>query len=145
MGKLEIRDSVPADLNAIEVGVINSRIVGHVIFTKCGVAGRSINAALLGPLAVAPAWQRQGIGSELARAGLRQMKSMDAGVVCVLGDPAYYGRLGFLPETSVRPPFSLPAEYDGAWQSQELGSKTASYSGELSVPKQWLQPSLWMP
>ena len=169
-----MRDSVPADLGAIEslypeafpdedllplvrdllqdtmvttsiVAVINSRIVGHVIFTKCGVAGRRTNAALLGPLAVTPAWQGQGIGSELVRTGLRRLESMDASLVCVLGDPAFYGRLGFLPDSSIRPPFQLPEEYDGAWQSQELGNMTAPYSGELTVPEQWLQPSLWIP
>jgi len=172
--KLEIRDSVSADFGAIEllysdafpdedllplvrvllpdttvatsiVGEIDSRIVGHVIFTKCGVTGERANAALLGPLAVTPARQGQGIGSALVRAGLRQLKDKDVHFVCVLGDPAFYGRLGFLPESSIRPPFRLPAEYDGAWQSQNLCDMGAAYSGELSVPKPWRQPSLWIP
>jgi len=174
MEKLEIRDSVPADLVAIEslypeafpdedllplvrdllpnttvttsiVGEIDSRIVGHVIFTKCGVTGKRTSAALLGPLAVTPAWQGQGIGSALVRAGLRKLKDRDVCFVCVLGDPAFYGRLGFLPESSIRPPFRLPAEYDGAWQSQIVGDKSASCSGKLSVPRQWLEPALWAP
>jgi len=169
---LEIRDSVSADFGAIEllypdafpdedllplvrdllpdtavatsiVGEIHSRIVAHVIFTKCGVTGERANVALLGPLAVMPAHQGQGIGSALVRAGLRQLKDKDVRLVCVLGDPAFYGRLGFLPQSSVRPPFCLPAEYDGAWQSQNLCDMGAAYSGELTVPKQWRQPSLW--
>lgn len=172
--ELEIRESIPGDLSAITslypeafpdedllplvrdlledasavtslIGVINSQIVGHAIFTRCGVAGGSINAALLGPLAVAPAWQRQGIGSAIVRAGLRRLKSMDVSLVCVLGDPAYYKRLGFLPESMVEPPFRLPPEWDGAWQSQSLGDKTAPCSGKLTVPRQWLQPALWAP
>jgi putative acetyltransferase len=172
--ELEIRESVPSDSGAIEslypeafpeenllplvrdllrdaavttslVGVTNSQIVGHVIFTKCGVAGSNVNAALLGPLAVAPAWQRQGIGSAIVRAGLRRLEGMDVTLVCVLGDPAYYKRLGFLPESLVEPPFRLPAEWDGAWQSQSVGDRTAPCSGKLSVPRQWLQPALWAP
>jgi len=172
--KLEMRDSVPCDLCAIEslypeafpdedllplvrdllqdttvttsiVGVIDSRIVGHVIFTKCGVAGKRTSAALLGPLAVAPAWQGQGIGSAIVRAGLRQLEDRDVRLVCVLGDPAFYSRLGFLPESSIRPPFRLPAEWDGAWQSQKIGDMAPPCSGTLSVPKQWLQPALWAP
>lgn len=171
--KLEIRDSVAADFGAIEllysvafpdedllplvrdllpdttvvtsvVGEIGSRIVGHVILTKCGVTGARVNAALLGPLAVKPARQGQGIGSALVRDALRQLKDKDVRVVCVLGDPAFYVRLGFLPESSIRPPFHLPAEYEGAWQSQTLCDLGTAYSGMLSVPKQWRQPSLWI-
>ena len=56
------------------VGTIDTRIVGTAIFTKCGVLGYSADAALLGPLAVAPAWQRQGIGSAIVRAGLRRLE-----------------------------------------------------------------------
>jgi len=169
--KLEIRESVPADWGAIEsfypevfpdedllpvvrdllqdtairlslVGVIDSRIVGHVIFTRCSVANDS-NAALLGPLAVAPAWQRQGIGRAIVHAGLRRLEDMGMSLVCVLGDPNYYSRLGFSPESLVEPPYRLPAEWDGAWQSQRLGKITNPYSGKLSVPRQWLQPALW--
>ena len=127
------------------VGTIETRIVGHAIFTKCGVVGKSVNAALLGPLAVAPMWQRQGIGSAIVRAGLQRLEDADVNRVYVLGDPGYYGRLGFLPESLVEPPFSLPAEYDGAWQSQNLGETTTPCAGKLSVPPQWLQPTLWAP
>jgi putative acetyltransferase len=172
--KLEIRDSVAGDLGAIEslypeafpdedllplvrdllqdttvttsiVGVIDSRIVGHVIFTKCGVAGKRTNVALLGPLAVVPAWQGKGIGSELVRAGFRQLEDRDVCLVCVLGDPAFYSRLGFQAESSIRPPYRLPAEWDGAWQSKEIGDLAQPCSGTLTVPKQWLQPALWAP
>ncbi len=172
--KLEIRESKRDDLAAIEslypeafpdenllplvrdllngavvaislVGTIDTRIVGHTIFTKCGVVGHSVNAALLGPLAVAPAWQRQGIGSAIVCAGLRRLEDADVNRVYVLGDPAYYGRLGFLPESLVEPPFPLPAEWDGAWQSRNLGEITAPCAGKLSVPPQWLQPALWAP
>ena len=171
---LEIRDSAPADFGAIEslypeafpdedllpllrellpdtavatslVAEIDSVIVGHVAFTKCGVAGQQANAALLAPLAVTPARQGQGIGSALVHAGLQRMNDENVYFVYVLGDPAFYGRLGFLPESSIRPPYHLPAEYEGAWQSQTLCETEAAPSGELSVPKQWRQPFLWAP
>ncbi|MGV7227787.1 MAG: GNAT family N-acetyltransferase [Nitrospirales bacterium] len=141
-----VRDLLTDPAIAISlVGTIDTQIVGHVIFTKCGVVGNGVNAALLGPLAVAPAWQRQGIGSAIVRAGLRWPKDADVNRVYVLGDPAFYGRLGFLPESLVEPPFPLPAEWDGAWQSQNLGETTTPCAGKLSVPPQWLQPTLWTP
>ena len=172
--RLEIRESVEGDFAAIEslypaafpdenlfplvrdllqdvaittslVGVINLRIAGHAIFTKCGVVGSNIRAALLGPLAVAPAWQKQGIGSAIVRSGLKRLECMDVNMLFVLGDPAYYQRLGFVTESGVEPPYSLPAQWQGAWQSQILGNMIAPCAGKLSVPRQWLQPALWAP
>jgi len=127
------------------VGAIDAQIVGHVIFTRCSVVGDGINTALLGPLVVAPARHRQGIGSAIVQAGFRQLEKTGVGRVYVLGDPAYYGRFGFLPDSLVEPPYSLPPEWDGAWQSLSLGETTAPCTGKLAVPQQWLQRSLWMP
>ena len=172
--KLETRDSVPGDWGAIEslypeafpdedllplvrdllpdtavamslVGTIDAQIVGHAIFTRCSIVGDSINAALLGPLLVAPARHRQGIGSAIVQAGFRQLEKTGVGRVFVLGDPAYYGRFGFLPDSLVEPPYPLPPEWDGAWQSLSLGETTMPCAGKLAVPQQWLQPSLWAP
>lgn len=127
------------------VAATDMQIVGHAIFTRCGVVGSNVRSALLGPLAVAPAWQRRGIGSAIVRTGLRWMKDANVDLVCVLGDPAYYGRLGFVPETHVEPPFRLPTEWSEAWQSQYLDGTAAPYNGKLTVPPQWHEPSLWTP
>ena len=127
------------------VGAIGSQIAAHAMFTRCGVFQCSARVALLGPLAVAPSLQRRGIGSALVRAGLRRLKDEDMELVCVLGDPAYYGRLGFVPETRVEPPFRLPAEWRGAWQSQTLNDAGVRLAGKLAVPPPWLQPALWAP
>jgi len=141
-----VRDLLKDTVVALSlVGVINARIVGHTIFTKCVVTGNSTDAALLGPLAVAPKWQRQGIGSTIMRAGLQQLQDADVNSVYVLGDPAYYVRFGFQPESSVEPPYPLPAEWNGAWQSLYLGEQTTPCTGKLSVPPPWRQPGLWAP
>lgn len=171
---IEIRESVPADLAAIErlypqafpnedllplvrvllqetpgvvslVAVTDSQLAGHAMFTQCGVVGDRAKAALLGPLAVAPASQRQGLGSAMVRAGLRQLEDAGVSHVYVLGDPAYYGRLGFLPESRVVPPYPLPEEWCGAWQSKRLGGAATPGPGKLSLPRPWLQPTLWAP
>lgn len=173
-GDVEIRESMQADVSAIEslypeafpdedllplvrdllhdaaiavslVGAFGLQIVGHAVFTKCGVVGSSVKAALLGPLAVAPAWQGRGIGSAIVRAGIQRLRDANVDLVCVLGDPAFYGRLGFLPETHVEPPFRLPAEWRRAWQSQYLDATTVPCNGRLTVPPQWQQPALWAP
>lgn len=134
-----------ADIAISLVATIDARVVGHVILTKCGVVGSGVTAALLGPLAVAPAQQRRGIGSALVRAGLKRLKDEGVDLVCVLGDPDYYGRLGFAREMHVEPPFPLPAEWNNAWQSQYLSDATIPCAGQLTVPPQWRKPALWAP
>jgi putative acetyltransferase len=119
--------------------------VGHILFTLCGISGSEARAALLAPLAVAPEWQRKGIGSALIRDGLTRLERDGVAHVYVLGDPAYYGRSGFKPETGVAPPYPLPEEYRDAWQSLSLGSAPPPDQGKLKLPDVWMKPELWGP
>lgn len=90
------RDSdVVCEFVALEAGTI----VGHIAFSHLDVrAGeRSLNAAALAPLAVAPNLQRKGVGDALTRHALAQLGADGCGLVIVLGHPAYYPRFGFSP------------------------------------------------
>ncbi|MFO1252666.1 MAG: N-acetyltransferase [Inhella sp.] len=80
------------------------RLVGHIAFSPVTVAGQPGAWYGLGPLAVAPACQRQGLGAALVRQGLQQLQEQGAAGCVVLGDPAYYGRFGF----RVRPGLLYP-------------------------------------
>ncbi len=122
----------------------DDELAGHVIFTPCALSGSSAKVALLGPLAVNPTWQRQGVGSALVRAGLSLLEEAGTVQVHVLGDPAYYGRFGFEPNESVTPPYKLPEEWHDAWQSLNLGSQRPHLGGQLCVPPPWRQEALWM-
>lgn len=118
-------------------------LAGHVIFTRCGVEGESETAALLGPLAVASRMQRQGVGSALVRAGLRRLEEEGMRHVLVLGDPAYYGRFGFVADSGISPPYALPEAWRDAWQGLTLGEKVTPVAGTLRVPVPWQRPELW--
>ena len=65
-----------------------------VVIADDGVAS---DAVALGPIAVLPDRQRQGVGSTLVRAGLEACACAGHDVVFVLGSPAFYGRFGFVP------------------------------------------------
>ncbi len=121
-------------------------VVGHIALTPCSLAESKGPAALLGPLAISPGRQRQGLGSVLLRAGLERAGQQGLTRVFVLGDPAYYGRFGFVAEPSVQPPYDLPREWEGAWQSLSL-DETAPPPGRdrLSVPPAWRKEELWRP
>ena len=66
-------------------------------------------------------------------------------VEALLGDPAYYGRLGFLPGSAVSPPYPLPQEWQHAWQSLSLTGDQPPDGGQILLPVYWLEPALWMP
>jgi len=141
-----VRDLLPDTLNVLSlVATIGSQLAGHVVFTRSRIAEQDESAALLGPLAVSPIFQRQGVGGALIRAGLRRLEHENVDRVFVLGDPAYYGRFGFQPGAAAMPPCPLPAEWQNAWQSLSLTGSDLSRPGRLNLPDQWLQPSLWLP
>jgi putative acetyltransferase len=75
------------------------RVVGHVLFTPVEILPDSGPSQVLGlaPLAVAPGFQRRGVGAALVEAGLAACRAAGARAVVVLGHPAYYPRFGFRP------------------------------------------------
>ncbi len=128
------------------VAMRDGALAGHVAFTRCAIAGQAEAAiALLAPVAVSPALQRQGIGGALIRAGLERLARRGLRQVNVLGDPAYYGRFGFKPDDAVLPPYPLPPEWRTAWQALRLHQGSAPLRGKLQVPPPFRRPALWGP
>ncbi|CAH1649413.1 Uncharacterized N-acetyltransferase YhbS [Hyphomicrobiales bacterium] len=78
-------------LVAVDQGVV----CGHIAFSPVTVGGAEIGWHGLGPLAVLPRHQRQGIGSQLTMEGLTRLRAARSRGCVVLGDPLYYGRFGF--------------------------------------------------
>jgi putative acetyltransferase len=118
-------------------------IIGHCAFTLCKVQKSSQNVALLGPIAVQPEYQKQGVGGSLINIGLDKLREMNVNQVYVLGDPAYYSRFGFKPGGGVSPPYDLPEEWTEAWQYLELTETPINIFGKMVVPNFWDNPSLW--
>ena len=115
---LRAAHALPVSLVASEGG----SILGHIAFSPVFIrpAGLASVVWALAPLAIAPASQRQGIGSALVRAGLRACANAGCNAVVVLGDPGYYHRFGFLPAAKhgLRCSFEAPPE---AFMLTELG------------------------
>lgn len=139
-----VRDLLAApDVITSLVAEIDGDVVGHVIFSRCGIDGTTSGASLLGPLAVTPSRHGRGVGSTLVRAGLKLLENANVQSVFVLGDPAYYGRFGFEAERGVEAPYPMPSEWASAWQSIRLFDSVAPLEGKLTVPEQWRDPALW--
>jgi putative acetyltransferase len=83
------------------VAVMDGEIVGHVMISGALIrrhddeGGGERRISMLSPLAVAPAHQRTGVGSELVRTALAIADERGEPLVILEGSPAYYGRLGF--------------------------------------------------
>lgn len=132
-----------ADGLVSRVALVGGTLAGHVAFTFCEIADRPERAALLGPLAVHPQHQRKGIGRALVETSRARLQEARIARILVLGDPAYYGRLGFTTETGITPPYPLPEDWRGAWQGAPLFPRTAPLAGTLLVPAPWRDPALW--
>lgn len=89
-------------------------IAGHIFFSPVTIEADEFasNALALGPMAVLPAYQRQGVGSQLVRAGLKECRRAGQEAVFVLGHPSYYPRFGFRPasEQGLRCVYPVPDE-----------------------------------
>jgi putative acetyltransferase len=84
--------------NALTVSLVaevEGKVVGHIAFSPVTVSDGSGDWYGIGPVSVAPELQKQGIGKSLINEGLSTVKALGANGCVLVGDPGYYGRLGF--------------------------------------------------
>ena len=77
------------------VCVHTSKVIAYIAFTNA-YDGTDICGLHLAPMAVAPEFQNEGVGSELLRFALRQ-EAIKNQTLFVLGEPGYYQKFGFEP------------------------------------------------
>jgi len=84
-------------------------IIGHILFSPATLAtDAGCVTCALGPMAVLPGRQRQGIGSSLVRLGLDECAKLGCRAVFVLGHADYYPRFGFVPAAR----FGIAAQFE---------------------------------
>ena len=103
------------------VAVQGDATVGHIAFSPVKVESErsSFEAIALAPMAVLPAYQRKGIGSQLVISGLKECHRLGHEIVVVLGHADYYPRFGFVLANpkGIKCEFEVP---DEAWMILEL-------------------------
>lgn len=77
------------------VAEVDGRVIGHIAFSPVTIADDTADWHGLGPISVLPAYQRQGIGKALIRAGLSRLQALNAQGCCLVGHPDYYPKFGF--------------------------------------------------
>lgn len=91
------------------VAEAEGEILGHILFSPVTLTGHpDLKIMGLGPMAVKPERQKNGVGSALVSAGLERCKDFGYRAVVVLGHTWFYPRFGFQPSTR----FDICSEYD---------------------------------
>lgn len=73
----------------------DAAIVGHVAASPVAIDKSSRGWHGLGPVAVRPGRQRQGVGRALIETALASLRDIGSAGCVVLGEPDYYRRFGF--------------------------------------------------
>lgn len=116
------------------VAVVDGVVVGHALFCPVTIVGECAGqtAVALGPIAVEPAWQKQGVGAKLIHVGMARCREQGFGIMIVLGHPEYYPRFGFVPASR----FNLRSEYkvrDEVFMAQPLQPGALAHCSGLVV------------
>lgn len=120
------------------VAEIKKNIVGHILFTKLIIRGAEDYQSLcLAPMAVHPEYQKQGIGGQLIKEGIKRAREQGFPAIIVLGHPRYYPRFGFVPASrwSIRCPYDPPDEVFMAMELQ--GNGLFGKTGTVVYPEQF--------
>ncbi len=77
---------------------LDGLLAAQIVFVRssidCG-KGRHLPVMTFGPVSVAPAFQKPGLGSLLLREAIKRAKALGVGALCITGDVAFYRRFGF--------------------------------------------------
>lgn len=102
---------------------------------------------ILGPLAVLPAYQNQGVGGLLIQAGLEILQHDGCDLVFVLGHPSYYSRFGFQSDAGARgfsPPHRIAEKDRNAWMYLEFfPAETEHLKGVVRCCRTMDHPEAW--
>jgi putative acetyltransferase len=107
------------------VAAVGNDVIGSIVLTPVTLMPSvpGLRMLGLGPVAVLPIFQRQGIGSALIRQAIGQGCADGWHAIVVLGHPEYCTRFGFIPARQ----FGLGCEFDapeGAFMILELRPRT---------------------
>ena len=115
LSSYRLRDGVPPAGDLCLVMRDEGRVAGAVRFWPVRVGGRW-SAMLLGPIAVHPVHQGEGLGAALLRGGLERARATGVARMLLVGDLPYYGRFGFARLDGVTmPPPTNPDRVLGCW------------------------------
>lgn len=118
------------------VALREGEVMGHVVCTRGSIG--TVAALGLGPIAVAPAAQRQGVGSALMHSMLGAAEGRGEPLVALLGNPEFYSKFGFVASTEhgIEPP---EPEWGPLFQVRPLSGFDPATSGLFEYAEPFYQ------
>lgn len=110
------------------VAVLDGFVVGYALGSWGRLSGQPVIG--VGPLAVSPAHQDQGIGTALMEEIVGRADRARLPLLVLLGDPAYYGRFGFEPAGPVGVSYEPVGLDSPHFQVRRLAAYRPDLSGE---------------
>ncbi|NOS84538.1 MAG: N-acetyltransferase [Ignavibacteria bacterium] len=122
------------------VAIKEDKILGHALFSKGFIThrGRRFKCLVLGPIAVLPEHQRQGIGKALINEGLERAKEVGFGAVVVVGDPVYYSQFGFKPAITMKLRTSMKIPDENFMAKEISRNALRGIIGTVMFPREFL-------
>lgn len=116
LSSYRLREDVPPAGDLCLVARDAAGVMGAIRFWPVIVGAARAPAMLLGPIAVHPTHQGEGLGAALIAAGLDAARAKGVARILLVGDLPYYARFGFgpLPQV-VMPPPTNPDRVLGCW------------------------------
>lgn len=113
------------------VCIHSNKAIAYIAFSHA-YEGKEICGLHLAPIAVAPDYQKQGVGAELLNFALRQ-EPIKNQPLFVLGEPGYYKRFGFEPCTLPVCPFDPDNTHFLSMRNSATTSFVVGYEPEFKT------------
>lgn len=113
------------------VAIHTNKIIAYIAFSRA-YNGAAVCGLHLGPLAVKPEFQKQGVGAELLRFAMRQ-EIIRANTLFVFGNPGFYQKFGFAPCAMPRCPFDKKNTHFLSIRNNTASQFTVGYEPEFQV------------
>jgi len=118
-------------------------IIGGAVFSRLIYANDPRCVFILSPMAVAPHRQSKGVGQALLKYALAMLRDDGIDVAITYGDPAFYGKVGFLllDEATASP---LPLSSPHGWIGQSLTDEPLHpLNGDCTCVAALNNPAIW--
>lgn len=140
----QLLEETPSDDLRVCTAWDADNLLGGLLFTRLSYQGDSRTVFMMAPVAVATAHQGVGIGQQLIRWGLEMLRHEDVEIAVTYGDPAFYGRVGFLPVSETDLPAPQPLSLPQGWIAQSLsGSPITPVRGPVRCVPAFDNPIFW--